>query len=355
MPAWRRSWWFAVVLVSALGTQAQAGPLSSNGGPWNWWSSGQDGGTWSGSPGAANPWTPSANATPPPTPAPVAGGGQPTFSASSFAATTPSPTPVSGTTFDAFLNFGNGTYAEANPLTTGTIRPWYESPAVSKVFGGTPTPGQRSAFANEVLDGVKRTYQLSGIPISLTLDPKADANHTISVVSGASFPGNPNAVGVAYVGGSGFSFIDKLNQTQSVDQLAWAVAHNVAHELMHSFGVAAHHDQTGEYLDAAKADWSMLTDPDTTFSPAATQDIRSSLSQARTYAALQSRTELLGPTHKAQCMCPLCRRGYELNLAPSPVPEPATWAFWCLGAAAVLARRKATRGRVRPRTTPESR
>jgi hypothetical protein len=42
------------------------------------------------------------------------------------------------------------------------------------------------------------------------------------------------------VGGNGFSFIDKLSYATTPDQLAWAVAHNVAHELMHSFGVAIH-------------------------------------------------------------------------------------------------------------------
>ncbi len=174
------------------------------------------------------------------------------------------PTPTeSSTRPDAYLNFGTGNYAGASLMTNGTITPWYESPTVTKVFGGVPTPQQQADFSNAVLKNVEQTFLNSGIDVNLSLDPNAQASHTMSVVSGASYGANPNAIGITEVGGSGFSFIDKLGYAQTVEQLERADAYNIAHELMHAFGVATHHDQTGKYLDAATASWDMLPSPDT--------------------------------------------------------------------------------------------
>jgi hypothetical protein len=376
MPAWKRFGLLAVVLGSVLGSEARAGSLSSRS-AWYWWVYNHDLGyserrvARGGSPHIMNPWsaawpaasspaTYTATATHTTTPLPS---NPAVFSTSSApvsaplevaAPSTPAPAPapviapahVSNATPapaapDAFLNFGDGAYAESGALTTGTIQPWYNSPAVTHVFGGTPTARQQADFTSTVLKDVQQTYQLSGIPLNLTLDPNAHAAHTLSVVSGASFAPNPSAIGITDIGNSGFGFIDNLKYAQSTDQLAWAVAHNISHELMHAFGVAVHHDQTGTYLDSATATWSLLTDPNTTFSPAAVQDILSNLAQAHSNASLQTGAELLGLPplpHKPGCQCPLCRRGYQLLgvPSPSPVPEPATLALWGLGSAVAL-------------------
>jgi hypothetical protein len=370
MPAWKRFGLLAVVLGSVLGAEAQAGPLSSRG-AWNWWvhDHGKERVARGGSPHIMNPWSaawPAASSPATDTGTPTRSD-QPVFSTSSAPVSAPlevaapsTPVPVitpahapvitpahvsiatpAQAAPDAFLNFGNGAYAESGTLTTGTIQAWYNSSTVTHVFGGTPTAQQQADFTNTVLKDVQQTYQLSGIPLNLTLDSNAHAAHTLSVVSGASFAPNPSAIGITDVGGSGFSFIDNLNYAPSTDQLAWAVAHNISHELMHAFGVAVHHDQTGTYLDTATATWSLLTNPNTTFSPAAVQDILSNLAQAHSDAALQTGAELLGLPplpHKPGCQCPLCRRGYQLLGVPSPapVPEPATWALWGLGSAVAL-------------------
>ena len=171
----------------------------------------------------------------------------------------------------AFINFGNAPYAEASTLTTGNPQAWYNSPAVTQAFGGTPTAAQQSSFTQSVLADIQHTFQISGMNVNLTTDPSAPTAHMISVVSGVSYPSNPGAIGITDVGASGFGFIDKLAYATTPDQLAWAVAHNVSHELMHALGVAAHPDQTGQYLDSATATWQMLTDPNTKFSPQAVQ------------------------------------------------------------------------------------
>ncbi|KAJ3050522.1 hypothetical protein HK102_012284, partial [Quaeritorhiza haematococci] len=122
-------------------------------------------------------------------------------------------------------------------------------------------------------------------------------------------------------------FIDKLNYASNPDQLSWAVAHNVAHELMHAFGVADHPDQTGKYLDAAAADWKMLTDPNTTFSPAAVELLKtlSNGASSGTVGAEMLKTGLLA----AQCHCNFCdtMTGMGIDGAQvlaAAVPEPAT-------------------------------
>ena len=74
------------------------------------------------------------------------------------------------------------------------------------------------------------------------------------------------------MGASGFGFIDKLSYATTPDQLAWAVAHNVSHELMHALGVATHPDQTGQYLEFGRGGrGQMLTEPNARLSPQAVQ------------------------------------------------------------------------------------
>ena len=142
---------------------------------------------------------------------------------------------------------------------------------MTQAFGGSPTAAQQTSFTQTVLADIQHTFQISGMNVNLTTDPSAPTAHMISVVSGTSYPSNPGAIGITDVGASGFGFIDKLAYATTPDQLAWAVAHNVSHELMHALGVAVHPDQTGQFLDSATATWQMLTDPNTKFSPQAVQ------------------------------------------------------------------------------------
>ncbi|MBV8315215.1 MAG: hypothetical protein JOZ53_09780, partial [Planctomycetaceae bacterium] len=44
---------------------------------------------------------------------------------------------------DAFVNLGSGPYADASTLTSGNAQPWYNSPQVANLFGGTPTAQQQ--------------------------------------------------------------------------------------------------------------------------------------------------------------------------------------------------------------------
>ena len=250
----------------------------------------------------------------------------------------------SGSTADAFINFGSSNFLEASSLTRGTPQSWSLSPAVEKVFGGVaPNAQQQAAFTSEVLQDVHKTFQLSGLNPSITSDPSVHASHTLSVVSGASYAQNTNAIGITDVGANGFGFIDKLGYTTDPHQLALAVAHNVSHELMHAFGVAAHHDQTGQYLDSATASWSQLSDPNTTFSPAAAQDIATHLANANqpVSAALLGLEGLNPDGHQKGCQCLLCQKGYQLELGPQSVPEPTTIAAWSLIAGAGLFYRRA--------------
>lgn len=170
---------------------------------------------------------------------------------------------------DGLINFGSSNFPEASSLVTGNSQAWYLSPVVQSLFGGTPTPAQQAQFTSDVLKDVQQTFALAGMNPKITTDPTVAAAHTISVVSGASYGPNSNAIGITNVGGSGFGFIDKLGFATSINQLEWAVAHNVSHEMMHAFGVATHADQTGHYIDAAAATPALLTSPDTTFSPGA--------------------------------------------------------------------------------------
>ena len=232
----------------------------------------------------------------------------------------------------AYINFGTSPYANADSLTTGNPQSWTSSPAVVAAFGGTPNSGQQASFTQTVLADIQHTFQISGMNINLTTDPTAPAQHMMSVVSGASYPSNPNAIGITAVGSNGFGFIDKLAYANNPDQLAWAVAHNLSHELMHALGVASHPDTTGTYLDSATATWQMLTDSNAKFSPQAVQLMQSALGSS----GLGSITgaELLSlAKHPQNCNCQFCQmmRAHGIDgaqLLEQPVPEPATVAIW---------------------------
>ncbi|MGE3819383.1 MAG: hypothetical protein AB7I30_08110 [Isosphaeraceae bacterium] len=242
---------------------------------------------------------------------------------------------------DAFLNFGNGGYADADLLINGSIKPWYESPSVVKAFGGTPSVQQQRQFESQVLDQVQKIYAQNGLSPKLTLDPNASADHTMSVVSGASFVGNSNAIGITNVGYNGFNFIDKLNYAKSPEELATALASNVAHELMHAFGVGAHHDQSGKYLDSASASWSLLTDPNASFSPKAVADLLGDKPAFNPDAARSLSAQVLTDA-QGECLCAAHMLAAQL-IAPAPVPEPTTVAVWTIGLISVLGARSISR------------
>jgi hypothetical protein len=230
---------------------------------------------------------------------------------------------------NAYLDFGTSSYPEQSSLTVGTAQPWFESPSVTKAFGHAPTPQEQQSFVNAVVSDLQHTFEASGLTgtnaVSVTTDPNAGALHTLSVVSGLSYAPNPNAIGITDVGGSGFGFIDKLSYANTPTDLEWAVAHNIAHELMHAFGVAVHHDQTGNYLDAATANWSLLTSSDATLSSAAVSDI-----VAHNIGRSSSSSGGIGGQQID---------GDQEILAP--VPEPATIAFWGLtGTVLILQQRR---------------
>ena len=127
------------------------------------------------------------------------------------------------------------------------------------------------------------------------------------------------------IGGDGFTFIDQAAKAaNTVDQLAWIVAHNVAHEMMLAFGVPEIHDATGNYIDARNANWTMMTDPNAVFSPSAANDLLS-----QNFAA---RAPGLGIMAQV--------------IEPATVPEPATIALWGFVAGGiVLVRARKTRAR----------
>ena len=98
--------------------------------------------------------------------------------------------------------------------------------------------------------------------------------------------------------------------------------------MMLAFGVPENYDQTGNYIDAKMANWSMMVSSASTFSPAAAQAISQALaSQNDASSAYQ-----LG--------------AQEYNPLPAPIPEPTTIALWVMGAAGlVIARQRNGRNR----------
>lgn len=244
----------------------------------------------------------------------------------------PSPTPSTATVHaseakiapapsyavDAFVNLGEGPYAQEGALTAGGGQRWDESPLVHRLFGGRPDGQQRAEFSASILDKVDRTFRQSGVPITLTTDPTVSAAHTLSVVSNTSFPSNPDSVGIADMGNNGFTFIDKFGFARSVDELEWAVARNVAHELMHTFGVD-HHDKGGNFLDAPMSPWSVLIDPAAVFSPEAVQDLLARDFRTNNNATMVHAAQMIG------------------EVGTTVVPEPAALAVWGLSGLAALA------------------
>jgi hypothetical protein len=239
-----------------------------------------------------------------------------TFSAPIFN-TTPT-TPSTGSVYNGFINFGSGAYPDAGTITTGNAQAWYTSPAVDNLFGGTPTAQQQADFTNTVLQRVEQTFQQSGVSVSLTTDPTAAAAHTLSVVSNTSAALLPSAIGMTYVGGNGFSFIDQeAASANSVNQLEWIVAHNVSHELMLAFGVGENYDQSGNFIDARNASFAMITSPNATFSSAAAAALNQALSQSYNNTPMTQAAQVIG----------------------QPVPEPATLVLWAVAGSIVIAHR----------------
>ena len=233
---------------------------------------------------------------------------------------------VSPSSVDAFINLGSRSFPDQSEITTGNAQPWYDSTQVANLFGGQPNAQQQQSFDAAVLQGVERTFSLSGIPITLTDNPSVSADHVLSVVSNTSSLPFPNAIGTTAIGGNGFSFIDPIAQSaQSVNQLEWIVAHNIAHELMLAFGVGENYDQTGNYVDATRANWAMMTSPNSTFSPAAAAALRTAIPPSSSDQIIQTAPQMVLPM-----------------ATPMATPEPATWAFWGLATAA-LWRRTRTR------------
>ena len=235
----------------------------------------------------------------------------------------PLPAPVAPTTsYDAFVNFGTTSYGDAGPLASGTPQPWYLSDSVTKAYGHTPTAQEAQDFSATVLARVASTFANSGLTIRATDDPSAPAAHRLSVTSGVWATANPNAAGITSLGHDGLSFIDKLAYAKSPDELEWAVAHNVAHELMHAFGGTHHMTPDGTNLDAPVADWSTLIDPNTRFSAESVSEMSGHLHDGSAAGGSLAAQEL---AHPPGCTCPLCQ-GLRLDVAP--VPEPATMILW---------------------------
>jgi hypothetical protein len=225
--------------------------------------------------------------------------------------------------YNAFINLGVGPYPDAGTITTGNAQPWYDSPQAAVLFGGQPTTQQQNDFAAAVMQRVEQTFQLSDVPVTLTDIPGTTAAHTLSLVSNTSAQNLSTAIGMTYIGGNGFSFIDQeAKSVNTLDQLEWVVAHNISHELMLAFGVGENYDHSGNFIDAPNANFAMMTSPTATFSPTAAQALKQAL-QAENQA---------GPASGQ----------YAQTIDPQPVPEPATIAIWGLAALGMILRCRRT-------------
>jgi hypothetical protein len=245
---------------------------------------------------------------------------------------TPSAPPFSGQAgsstapVEGFINLGTGPYPNAALITTGGAQPWYNSSQITSFFGGQPTAQQQQSFDNAVLQNVQQTFAQSGVPITLTTNPNVPALHTISLVSNTASASLGSAIGMTAVGSSGFSFIDQIaHSAQNLNQLEWIVAHNISHELMLALGVPENYDQTGTYVDSKLANWTMMVNPNATFSSAASQAL---------LAALQNQGSVPSNQLGAQ----------GLNSSVTAAPEPTTMVIWVLaGAAAMVTQRVRSR------------
>lgn len=250
--------------------------------------------------------------------------------ASSSSAPASGPVMSAATPVDAFINLGAGPYPAQSSITTGNAHPWYDSPQITSLFGGQPTAQQQQSFDNTIMQRVQQAFSQSGISVTLTDNPNVSALHTISVVSNTTSSSLPSAIGMTQVGGNGFSFIGvSAPSAQTLDQLEWIVAHNISHELMLAFGVPEKYDTTGSYLDAKMANFSMMVNPNATFSPAAAQ------------AIIQALASQNGTSSSSQ----LGAQG--LNGGASSVPEPTTVVIWALAATALFVT-QSTRSRRAP-------
>jgi hypothetical protein len=302
-----------LVAWAGLATASHAAPVVFGGTDFSWTN-------FEGVPAGVQDIVTNAQSQAAPSPAPT----PPPAPAAAPAALTAAPTPSHGMV-DAFLNFGSGPYAESSDLTTGGAQQWFLSPQVDKLFGGTPNTQQQQAFVSSVTQRVEQTFQLSGVPVTLSTDPSTPAAHVMSIVSGTSSAFTPNAIGETDIGRSGFNFIDQIaSSAQNVDQLQWILAHNIAHELMLAFGVPEVHDQTGTYIDSTKANIGMMLSPNATFSPGAAQDLLSKNFLSSVPMSGTAQPQLIDSVS---------------------TPEPATLAVWGLVAAGalVVSRRRLTR------------
>ena len=280
--------------------------------------------SWSGSGAISSRWstTPNADSTP-------------SFGAAATIAATPSISTPSMPTFkastplayDAAINMSSGGFAEANSLTIGGAQPWYLSPAARQVFNGTPNAQQQSEFTERVVGDVQQVFDRSQVPVRLTSDPNASAAHMLSVVSGTSYGPIPEAIGITDVGKNGFNFIDKFTGfAGDENQLAMALSHNISHELMHAFGIAVHHDESGHYIDSGFASASLLTDPTATFSPSTVSDLLSRDFSADSSFDGTTIHEGLGAQVGG------LRIDGDQTINFQAVPEPSTIALWTVAA-----------------------
>lgn len=249
---------------------------------------------------------------------------------------------------DVNLNFSGPTYPDASTLvTSGSASAWYNSPAYTKFFGGqVPDAQTRQAFTQGVMNDVQQIFRNSNLnSVSFTSQPGAAAVHTMSVISGGNYNGDNTVLGMTYTGGNGFSYLDNFQNPliNNVDTLESAVAKNIAHELMHSFG-GDHVYQNGPWVDVANTTWNNLvgTDPsNTSFSPAASANIAALLNGTATpTAGLAAGEHVQG--HPANCTCPCCALLHGRHAdgqVVQPVPEPSTFVLILLPCLAIAAHR----------------
>ncbi|MGO9811853.1 MAG: hypothetical protein ACLP53_13905 [Isosphaeraceae bacterium] len=307
------------LICGLLAPSAFAAPIASTSGEWWWWSPAYAG-------SATSNWAPNQFANSFSGPLATGASGTAPVLLSNYVPDTSAaglvPAPAASQVANANLNLGAGPYPLDSTITTGNTQPWYNSSQIASFFGGQPSAQQVASFDNVVMQRVEQTFQLSGLPLTLTLNSTDPAAHTLSLVSNTTSNTTPGVIGMTQVGGSGFSFIDQeAKSAQTLDQLQWIVAHNISHELMLAFGVGENYDQTGNYIDARNANWAMMVDPNATFSQAAAEALQAALSSSNS----------TGTTGVQDAQV----------IGPQAVPEPTTMACWLAGlSAAAVMRRK---------------